>query len=335
MRKEESLHEKLKEFHRMLIVIGILSSITFLTSHFIYTKTIQKLNIIEIIIYFGAYIYITNFDYNIRKNTLIALIFLSLTDFFGTLILYKIAMFIHIWKVIIVIIAFIFLSAKEAVFLTLFVVILGISAPFISDYYGLAIIKAKNQDLWFINQRLTIIYFILFTFTTIYYAIVIQKFKTKIEIQSILDGIYENTAAKNDEVIVNLYSDPSVLKEKEIELLEKIKIYFEEKKPYLDPNFSMQQLANAVDSNLNYVSKTLNLVDEKGFAGFVNRYRVSFVIEQLQNQAYKNYTLSYIYESAGFSQQSTFNRVFKHYLGQSPREYIKNFQNSIETTNNP
>jgi AraC-like DNA-binding protein len=46
------------------------------------------------------------------------------------------------------------------------------------------------------------------------------------------------------------------------------------------------------------------------------------VKDMLNNDVDKKYTLHYIYTSAGFRNQSTFNKVFKLLEGITPSEYI-------------
>jgi len=81
-------------------------------------------------------------------------------------------------------------------------------------------------------------------------------------------------------------------------------------------------LSKTLKTNSTYISKALNQVGNKKFNVFVNQYRIQQVIEDLDNKKHKKHTLEHIYTKAGFTQQSTFNRVFKEFIGVTPTEYI-------------
>jgi len=105
-------------------------------------------------------------------------------------------------------------------------------------------------------------------------------------------------------------------------LYNEIVAYFEEEKPFTDPDFSINMLSKTLKTNSTYISKALNQVGNKKFNVFVNQYRIQQVIEDLDNKKHKKHTLEHIYTKAGFTQQSTFNRVFKEFIGVTPTEYI-------------
>lgn len=46
---------------------------------------------------------------------------------------------------------------------------------------------------------------------------------------------------------------------------------------------------------------------------------------------HQKFTLEHIYKEAGFSSQSTFNRIFKEQTGITPSEYIENLNKSDKT----
>ncbi|MGC4040096.1 MAG: helix-turn-helix transcriptional regulator [Flavobacterium sp.] len=98
-------------------------------------------------------------------------------------------------------------------------------------------------------------------------------------------------------------------------------------KSYQDPNFSKAILAKKLNTNGSYISKALSLNGNKKFNQLINEYRINQVKEELINKNFQNFTLEYLYMKAGFTQQSTFNRVFKELTGQTPSEYIESINN--------
>ena len=116
--------------------------------------------------------------------------------------------------------------------------------------------------------------------------------------------------------------------EKATVLYEEIVTFFENKKPYQNPNFNMSELCKALDTNATYVYRSLNLMTQKSFRDLVNEYRIAQVLSEIDQEAHKKFTIEHIYMEAGFVQQSTFNRVFKKTTGQTPSQYIENMPNN-------
>ncbi|NBL65907.1 helix-turn-helix domain-containing protein [Flavobacterium sp. NST-5] len=104
------------------------------------------------------------------------------------------------------------------------------------------------------------------------------------------------------------------------QLFEKIVSYMEEKQPYTDPNFSIQLLSQKLKSNPTYISRALNQEGGKNFPEFIQEYRIKKVIKEIE--ARNGRTLEELYKSAGFKQQTTFNRRFKELTGKTPSEYV-------------
>ncbi len=124
-----------------------------------------------------------------------------------------------------------------------------------------------------------------------------------------------------DEIIEE---DTSSDTEKYQMLYDKIIATLENEKSYQDPEFNIRKLAEMVDSNSTYVSRALNKIGDKKFNQLVNDYRINQVKTEIANQMHLKFTIEHIYKNAGFSQQSTFNRIFKEYTGFTPSDYIRN-----------
>ncbi|MBB4807536.1 AraC-like DNA-binding protein [Chryseobacterium defluvii] len=99
--------------------------------------------------------------------------------------------------------------------------------------------------------------------------------------------------------------------------------YFQEYEPFRRPDFSTTHLANALDTNVTYISKSVRFNANTSFTTFVNRYRIGLVKELIDNNELEKHSLLYVYTSAGFKHQSTFNKVFKQIEGITPTEYVK------------
>lgn len=110
------------------------------------------------------------------------------------------------------------------------------------------------------------------------------------------------------------------------ELFEKIESVMEEKQLYKDVHFNISKLSTAVDINSSYISKSIRAKGYPNFNNYLNRHRIECVKRLLNENDIEKVTLMYIYTEAGFSNQSTFNRVFKQMESITPSEYISNLQ---------
>lgn len=93
---------------------------------------------------------------------------------------------------------------------------------------------------------------------------------------------------------------------------------------YLDPNISIQSLANKLDSNSKYVSEIINTYKKKNFTAYINEMRIEYIKQKLNNElVYRSYKIKYLAEESGFSSHSVFSSVFKSIEGVSPAQYIQ------------
>jgi YesN/AraC family two-component response regulator len=107
---------------------------------------------------------------------------------------------------------------------------------------------------------------------------------------------------------------------------------FEEKRPYLQAGFTLAQLSSMLDSNITYVSKAIQINNnEMNFPMFINSYRIRYC-KEFMNKNRNRFTMEYVYESAGFANQSTFNKVFRLVEGITPTEYIQSLKAKDQTT---
>lgn len=134
-------------------------------------------------------------------------------------------------------------------------------------------------------------------------------------------GILQSESTDNNK-------DEDSYTEKHSELYHNILNYFDNAKPYCDSDFSINQLADAMDTNITYISKAINSNEGMNFNLFINTYRINMVKSMLSDDYQNKYTIRYIYTSSGFKHQSTFNKVFKLIEGITPSEYIRKINKS-------
>lgn len=93
---------------------------------------------------------------------------------------------------------------------------------------------------------------------------------------------------------------------------------------YCNPEFSLQMLAQLLNSNTKYVSQAINDYLGQNFRGLVNEYRVKKARQRLtENPTYANFTIQAIAESVGYKSAANFIAVFKKITGLTPAHYQK------------
>ena len=107
------------------------------------------------------------------------------------------------------------------------------------------------------------------------------------------------------------------------EILKKIHRLFKNHSNFKDPELSLSQLAQSINTNTSILSKAINSGSQMNFNDFVNSFRVEAVKESLKKGEHKTTTLVGIAMDCGFNSKSTFIRSFKKQTGMTPTEYVK------------
>lgn len=97
----------------------------------------------------------------------------------------------------------------------------------------------------------------------------------------------------------------------------------EDQKVFLNPNLTLQDLADQLDITKHHLSQVLSSMLHQNFYQFVNGYRVRHVQNHLQNQDKSNLSLLGLAMESGFNSKSAFNRAFKNHTGMTPSAYVK------------
>ena len=153
----------------------------------------------------------------------------------------------------------------------------------------------------------------------------LPKIKIKEEVSNILlkDDTGKVTANKTEEVELSKGEDPFK------ELAEQIKIYLEKEKPFLDPNFSVSQIALDLKAQQNHISYCINSLLKTKFTKLKTELRVEHANTLLYNSQYSNLTIEGISQMSGFGTRSNFYSAFKNETGQTPSDYLRNTNTSI------
>lgn len=120
------------------------------------------------------------------------------------------------------------------------------------------------------------------------------------------------------------YRNSKISEDELEEILLHINDCFAAKKPFLDPDFSLDQLAKDLDINKLKITQALNMRLGQNFYQFVNSARIeeSKALLQLPNED----NLTVVGYESGFKSKSTFYKYFKEATGCSPSDYKKSLQ---------
>ncbi len=112
------------------------------------------------------------------------------------------------------------------------------------------------------------------------------------------------------------------LNQNNIESMQLLKTFMDEKKPYLDEGLTLTGLAQQLKMTRNQLSSLINSNTGENFYSFINKYRVDEVIKIFSDPKKKNYTILAMAYEAGFPSKSSFHSIFKKITGLTPTEYL-------------
>lgn len=98
--------------------------------------------------------------------------------------------------------------------------------------------------------------------------------------------------------------------------------YFDQYKPFLNPELNLQQVADQTGYSRNQISYFLNKVAGQSFYQYVHQARIEHLLRQIRDGADKN-NIDRLALDAGFNSMSAFYKYFKQYTGMSPKAYVK------------
>lgn len=106
------------------------------------------------------------------------------------------------------------------------------------------------------------------------------------------------------------------------QLIDRIDGAMENECLYLNPDLSLNVLAEHIGTNRTYVSKAIK--DAKGcnFSDYVNRFRLDYAIEMMRNTPKESIVVQNIAVQCGCGSIQTFYRYFKLFFNQTPSQWI-------------
>jgi AraC-like DNA-binding protein/Tfp pilus assembly protein PilF len=151
------------------------------------------------------------------------------------------------------------------------------------------------------------------------YKALVAKNLTIIEFQ---DGSHEKYPKK--------YQKSDLTSAMQRELMDKILVVMENTSAICDTEFSLDHLAELVNSNRAYVSQTINATLNKNFRQFLYDYRIREAQRLFADPDTAKYTIEAVALKVGFKSRTAFREAFMDITGVSPAFYIKSMGEQLD-----
>lgn len=252
--------------------------------------------------------------YSVNLIVHLYLIAAPLYDFYIMLAFWNNSVASFCWLLPIPLGAYIFFSKKEVLMYTCYALLIIIAAYITANNLNSSFLKHSQKQVLFTDT-------ILFISNILVVSLLIH-YKDKIRKLEILSQIEDRNIQKNKSTSSEIPSydiDTESLEN----LFERIETAIIQNNLFKDVKFNLSKLSVTLDVNSTYISKAIRYRGYPNFNTYLNIYRINYVKKLFTEIDFQKTTLMYAYTEAGFSNQSTFNRVFKQIEGITPSEYIQ------------
>lgn len=94
-------------------------------------------------------------------------------------------------------------------------------------------------------------------------------------------------------------------------------------KPFLNPNYSLKEMADELDMMPHHLSAYINQIEGKNFSDYLNQWRIQHCIEIIKSGLSANLNLYGLALQCGFNNRNTFSSAFKKVTGETPAAYMR------------
>ncbi len=153
-------------------------------------------------------------------------------------------------------------------------------------------------------------------------------FLSDIKKESVVNEIFAEqedltvVATDEDEKIASKYQKSSLTDIQKNQIIETLEKYMKGK-PYYYSNLTIDEVADALQTNSKYLSQVINETHQKNFYTYINIFRINDSMEMLLSNQFENYSMEGIAKTVGFNSKSSFYSAFKKYTGYTPTEFKK------------
>ncbi len=103
-------------------------------------------------------------------------------------------------------------------------------------------------------------------------------------------------------------------------LAEELRHLLDQEKAYLQPGLTIDDIANQLNTNRTYITRTMKAEFDTTFSSYISDKRVQYAQEMMLNTDLKQEEIS---ERSGFNSVDAFARTFKRIVGETPERWRK------------
>lgn len=226
--------------------------------------------------------------------------------------------------------AYVFFSKKEIIAYSLYMVVNIFICFLVHEYSGIQFNKYSRGQVVISD----VIIFV-FTLIVIFLLLICNNKINKLRILSDVGSYKENSKEQNTKMtgVQKSIESAYVIDHADEKLFEKLESIMEDEKMFKKANLNISMLSTSLNINYTHLSKVIRCKGYQNFSNYLNEHRINYVKTLINESNLQKVTLMYIYTEAGFSNQATFNRVFKSVEGITPSEYINQIQEEGSSEN--
>lgn len=165
-------------------------------------------------------------------------------------------------------------------------------------------------------------YLFLTVLLTIFFLYINRVLLKALHFPEIFSGMSEKEAASGERMPIK-YASSTLQEEEKLRIKESLLQYVQQHKPYLEPELSLDELANRLSVKPKILSQVINETLGKSFFDFINGYRIEEAMRLLTNPKDPKITVQEVLYDVGFNSKSSFNTLFKKQTGLTPSEFKK------------
>ena len=176
----------------------------------------------------------------------------------------------------------------------------------------------QETDSKIISQQKSVIYLLLFIFFLVFFgAIVILAYRKKLATTNLSLARRTMEAVTNEDML-NIFLETKPVND---DLLSQLNHLVQSEKIFLDPNLTLVNLAQKLDTNRTHLSQVFNEHHKVSFNDYINELRVKEACRLLMATTDKNVTIDQILSTSGFSSRTPFYAAFKKFTGVTPEVF--------------
>ncbi len=135
--------------------------------------------------------------------------------------------------------------------------------------------------------------------------------------------VFINNVSKPEDTVEKLVeAERTPTRTNETEFIAALTATMESKKPYLDPELTLESLGKIMMVRPDFLSNMLNTHLKQNFFDFINRYRVEEFKKECLSPENKHLSVIGIAHNCGFNSKAAFYRAFKKFENITPTAFI-------------